>query len=103
MARKFLQSRRILIRPIFALLACWIENPYLFAKPRDAGEGVRGQAPLLPFLKGPRGSEVPFLNCFYSIIATVFQPENSTEGTLCSKLTEIQLIALLPYQYKART
>ena len=37
---------------------------------RDAGEGARGeQAPLLPFLKGARGSEVPFLNCFYFVIS----------------------------------
>ena len=76
---------------------------------RDAGEGAReGASALLPFLKGRRGSEVPFLNCFYSDIshlgvATVFQPENTTEGTLCLKLTEIHLITLLSCQYKAST
>ena len=26
-----------------------------------------------------------------------------TDGTLCSKLTETHLVALLPYQYKAST
>ena len=46
---------------------------------------------------------MPFLNCFYSLLATVFQPENTAEGTLCAKITEIHLIALLPYQYKAST
>ena len=65
--------------------------------------GARGQALLLSFLIGARGSEVPFLNCFYSILATVFQPENTTEGNSCSKLIEIHLIALLPYQYKTGT
>ena len=59
--------------------------------------------PLLPFLKGSMESELSFLNCFYSILATVFQPENTSEGTLFSKLTEIHLIASLPYQYKAST
>ena len=66
----------------------------------ERGAG-RGEASLLPFLKGARGSELPFLNCFLSILATVFQPGNTTEGTLCSKLTDAHLIALLPYQYKA--
>ena len=71
---------------------------------RDAGEGDKGEyVPLLPFLTGTRGSEVSFLNCFYSILATVFQPENTTGGILCSKLTEIHLIPLLPYLYKAST
>ena len=68
----------------------------------ERGRG-REQAPLLPFHKGARGSEVSFINCFYFILATVFQPENTTEGTLCLKLTEIHLITLLPYQYKAST
>ena len=67
---------------------------------RDA---VEGQATLLHFLKGHWESEVPFLNFFYSILATLFQPENTTEGTLCSKLTEVHLIVLLPYQYKNST
>ena len=71
---------------------------------RDAGEGGAGeQAPLLSFPKGARESELPLLNCFYSILATAFQPENTTEGALCSKLTESHLIALLPYQYKVNT
>ena len=48
--------------------------------------GCGGQAPLLPFIKGIRGSEVPFRNCFYSILATVFQPENTTEGTFMFKI-----------------
>ena len=65
--------------------------------------GAPGQGTLLPFLKEAKGSEVPFLNCFYSILAAVFQPENTSEGILCSKWTEINLIALLPYQYKAST
>ena len=73
----------------------------------DSGRPERGhgeeQVPLLPFLKEAKGSEVPFIYCFYSILATVFQPENTTEGTLCSKLTEIHLIALFPCQYKAST
>ena len=33
---------------------------------------------------------MPFVNCFYSILATVLQPESTTGGTLCSKLTEIK-------------
>ena len=61
------------------------------------------QASLLPFLKGARGSEVPFLNCFILTLPTLWQPKNTTEGTLFLKLTEIHLIALLPYQYKAST
>ena len=61
------------------------------------------QVPHPPFIKGARESGLPFLNCFYSVLATVFQPENTTEGTLCSKVTENHLIALLPYQYKAST
>ena len=63
---------------------------------KNAGEGCGGQAPLLPFLRGQGVSEVPFINCFYSILATVIQPENTTDGTLCSKLTEIHPIALPP-------
>ena len=43
------------------------------------------------------------LTGFILILAIVFQPENTTEGILCSKLTEIHLIALLLYQYKAST
>ena len=51
---------------------------------RDAGEGGTGErAPLLPF-RGAMGSELPFRNCLYSILATIFQPENTIEGTLCS-------------------
>ena len=34
----------------------------------ERGRG-REQAPLLPFLKGARGSEVPFLDFFYSDIS----------------------------------
>ena len=64
--------------------------------------GAGEQAPPA-FLKGARGSELPFLNCFYSILATVFHPENTTEGTFCSKLTEIHLVTSLPYQCKAST
>ena len=51
---------------------------------RDTKEvAAREQASLLLFLEGARGSKVPFLSCFYSILATVFQPENTTENTLC--------------------
>ena len=66
---------------------------------RRGGAGGAGAPPV----KGARGSEVPYLSCFYSTLATVFRPENTTEGTLCSKLTEIHLVALLPYQYNAST
>ena len=59
-----------------------------------------GKCPSCPFLREAKGSEVPFLNFVYSILATVFQPENTTEGILCLKLTEMHLIVLLPYQYK---
>ena len=52
------------------------------------------------FSRRARGSEVPFLNCFYSILATVFRPEIKTE---CSTLTKIHLIALLPHQYESST
>ena len=65
--------------------------------------GMGEQVPLLPFLKGVRESALPFLDCFYSILATVFQPENTTEGTLCSKMTKIHLTASLPYQFQAST
>ena len=70
--------------------------------PGTPKRGHGGQAPLLPFLKGGKGvrSALPFV---YSILGTVFQPERTTEGTLCSKLTETHLNALLPYQYKAST
>ena len=40
---------------------------------------TRGESASPAFLKGTRGSEEAFLNCFYSIFATVFQPENTTE------------------------
>ena len=55
------------------------------------------------FLRGQRGQKCPSLIVFILILATVFQPENTTEATLCSKLTEIHLITLLPYEYKAST
>ena len=74
-----------------------------FVVDRDTGEGVQeGMCPSCLF-KGARGSKVPFYTCFYSILATAFQSENTTEGISCSKLTEIHLIALLPHQYKAST
>ena len=69
----------------------------------EKGAWERGKCPSYFCLRVQGGSEVPFLNCVCSILATIFQPENKTKGTLCSKLTEIQLIALFPYQYKAST
>ena len=48
------------------------------------------QVLILPFPMGVRESGLPFLDCFYSILATVFQPENTTEGTLCSKVIKIR-------------
>ena len=72
-----------------------------------AGTPERGrggeQAPLQPFLMGQVGQKCPSLTVFILMLATVFQPENTTKGTLCLKLTEIHPIALLPYQYKAST
>ena len=71
---------------------------------RDAEEGARGeQAPFLLFLRGQGGQKYTSLTVFILILATVFQSENTTGGTLCLKLTEIHLIALLPYQYNAST
>ena len=64
----------------------------------ERGRG-REQAPLLPFHKGEGGQKFPSLTVFILILATVFQPENTTEGTLCLKLTEIHLITLLSDQY----
>ena len=56
------------------------------------------------FSQGGQGDQkCPSLTVFILILATVFQPENTTEGTLCLKLTETHLIALLLYQYKAST
>ena len=74
----------------------------MLLNPGTPESGAQGEAPLLPFLKGAKGSEVP-LTVFILILATVFQPKNTTGGTLCSKLTEIHLITLLSYQYKAST
>ena len=62
-------------------------KPLVYVIPRDAGEGnTGGQVPLLPFLNGTRGSKVPFLNCFYSILATVFQPENTSKRYFMFKI-----------------
>ena len=75
---------------------------------KGRGQGCRrggaggASAPCL-FLRGQRGQQCPSLTVFILILATVFQPENTTEGTLCLKLTQIHLIALLSYQYKAIT
>ena len=55
-------------------------NKVMLFPGRDTGEGARGQAPLLPFLKGVRGSEVHVLNCFYSILAIVFQSKNKLKA-----------------------
>ena len=63
----------------------------------------RIKRPSCLFLRGKGGQKCPSLSVFILILATVFQSENATEGTLCSKLTEIHLIALLPCQYKAST
>ena len=70
-------------------------NPYYYQGRRRGSTGTSAPP---SFQRGARASEVPFLNCFYSKLAIIFQPENTTEGTLCSKLTEIHLIALPPYQ-----
>ena len=67
----------------------------------ERGRG-REQASLLPFLKGARDSKVPFLTYFILILATVFPPENTTEGTLCLKLTEIHLIIFTPLSIQSQ-
>ena len=59
-----------------------MSDEHLDSQGRRRG-GAGGSKRPLPFLKGARGSEMPFLNCFYSDISSVFQPENTTEGTLC--------------------
>ena len=66
--------------------------------------GARGsKRPSCLFLRGQGGQKCPFLTVFILILATVFQPENTIESTSCLKLTEIHLITLLLYQYKAST
>ena len=61
----------------------------------DAGEGARGsKRPSYLFLRGQGGQKCPSFTVFVLILATVFQPENTTEGTLCLKSIEMHLIAL---------
>ena len=74
----------------------------MFSGTPERGRGG-SKRPSCPPLRGQGGQKYPSLAVFILILATVFQPENTTEGTLCLKLTEIHLIALLPYQYKAST
>ena len=67
-------------------------------------EGARGsKLPSCLFLGGQGGQKCPSVTVFLLILATEFQAQNTTEGTLCLKVIEIHLISLLPYQYKAST
>ena len=88
---------------IFKLIPLDLFRFVIYQQGRRKGGVGEGRRPSCLFLRETRGSEVPFLNCFILILAIVFHPENRTEGTLCSKLIEIHLIALLPYQYKTST
>ena len=74
---------------------------YSQGRRRGGAGGSKRRACL--FLRGQGGQKCPSLTDFILILATVFQPENTTEGTLCLKLTDIHLITLLSYQYKAST
>ena len=63
----------------------------------ERGRVGGSKRPSCLFVRGHGGQKCPSLTVFILILATVFQPENTIEGTMSLKLTEIHLIVLLPY------